>query len=151
LQLQATLARHRPLIAQILSQAERRVLQGAPVPAGEKIVSLFEPHADIIVKGGRGAQYGHKLNLTAGRSGLILDLVIEDGNPSDSERFLPMLDRHIAFYGRPPRQAAADGGSMPVSTTSAGPKPAASAIWPSTKRPASPSRTWSKAAGSTAS
>jgi len=43
-------------------------------------------------------------------SGLILDLIIEDGNPSDSERFLPMLDRHIAFYGRPPRQAAADGG-----------------------------------------
>ncbi|HXY77907.1 MAG TPA: ISNCY family transposase [Candidatus Acidoferrales bacterium] len=110
LQLQAALARHRPLIAQIISQAERRVLQGAPVPADEKIVSLFEPHADIIVKGGRGAQYGHKLNLTAGRSGLILDLVIEDGNPSDSERFLPMLDRHIAFYGRPPRQAAADGG-----------------------------------------
>jgi transposase, IS5 family len=110
LQLQATLARRRPLIAQIISQAERRVLQGAPVPAGEKIVSLFEPHADIIVKGGRGAQYGHKLNLTAGRSGLILDLIIEDGNPSDSERFLPMLDRHIAFYGCPPRQAAADGG-----------------------------------------
>jgi IS5 family transposase len=78
--------------------------------AGEKIFSLFEPHADIIVKGGRGAQYGHKLNLTAGRSGLILDLIIEDGNPADSERFLPMLDPHIAFYGRPPRQAAADGG-----------------------------------------
>jgi IS5 family transposase len=110
LQLRAALARHRPLIAQIISQAERRVLQGAPVPADEKIVSLFEPHADIIVKGGRGGQYGHKLNLTAGRSGLILDLIIEDGNPSDSERFLPMLDRHITFYGRPPRQAAADGG-----------------------------------------
>jgi IS5 family transposase len=107
---QAAFARHRPLIGQIISQAERRVLQGEAVPAGEKIVSLFEPHADIIVKGGRGAQYGHKLNLTTGRSGLILDLVVEDGNPSDSERFLPMLDRHIAFYGRPPRQAAADGG-----------------------------------------
>jgi hypothetical protein len=26
--------------------------------------SLFEPHADIIVKGGREVQYGHKLNLT---------------------------------------------------------------------------------------
>jgi IS5 family transposase len=29
---------------------------------------------------------------------LILDLVIEPGNPADSERFLPMLKRHIAFY-----------------------------------------------------
>jgi transposase, IS5 family len=78
--------------------------------ANEKIVSLFEPHADIIVKGGRDVQYGHKLNLTTSRSGLILDLVIEAGNPADSERFLPMLKRHIAFYGEAPRQTAADGG-----------------------------------------
>lgn len=83
---------------------------GDPVPAGEKLVSLFEPHADIIVKGSRDVDYGHKLNLTTGRSGLILDLVIEAGNPTDSERLLPMLERHIAFYGEPPRQAAADGG-----------------------------------------
>jgi IS5 family transposase len=55
-------------------------------------------------------QYGHKLNLSTGRSGLILDLVIEPGNPADSERFLPMLKRHIAFYGEAPRQTAADGG-----------------------------------------
>ncbi|MDX0198033.1 transposase, partial [Sinorhizobium meliloti] len=44
------------------------------------------------------------------RSGLILDLVIEAGNPADSERLLPLLGRHIAFYGEAPRQAAADGG-----------------------------------------
>ena len=86
------------------------MLAGEPVPAGEKLVSLFEPHADIIVKGSRDTEYGHKLNLMTGRSGMILDLVIEAGNPADSDRLLPMLKRHIAFYGRAPRQAAADGG-----------------------------------------
>ena len=101
---------YRPLIERIIAQAERRVLQGEAIPANDKIVSLFEPHADIIVKGGREVQYGHKLNLTTGRSGLILDLVIEAGNPADSERFLPMLNRHIGFYGEAPRQTAADGG-----------------------------------------
>ena len=35
---------------------------------------------------------------------MILDVVIEAGNPADSERFLPMLERHIAFYGEAPRQ-----------------------------------------------
>ena len=35
--------------------------------------------------------------------------MIETGNPADSERFVPMLDRHIAIYGSAPRQAAADG------------------------------------------
>jgi len=101
---------YRPLIEGIIKQSERRVLAGELVPAGEKLVSLFEPHADIIVKGSRGTEYGHKLNLTTGRSGMILDLVIEAGNPADSDRLLPMLERHIAFYGRTPRQAAADGG-----------------------------------------
>ena len=41
---------------------------------------------------------------------MILDLVVEAGNPADSERFLPMLKRHVGFYGEAPRQAAADGG-----------------------------------------
>jgi len=99
-----------PLIARIIAQSERRVLNGEAVPAGEKLVSLFELHADIIVKGGRQVQYGHKLNLATGKSGLILDLVIEAGNPADAECFLPMLDRHIARAGTPPRQTAADGG-----------------------------------------
>ena len=107
---QAKASHYRPLIERIIGQSERRVLEGEQVPACEKLVSLFEPHADIIVKGGRDTNYGHKLNLVTGRSGLILDVVIEAGNPADSERLLPMLERHIAFFGQAPRQAAADGG-----------------------------------------
>jgi IS5 family transposase len=107
---QGEFSHYRPLIERIIWQAERRVICGEAVAAGDKIVSLFEPHADIIVKGSRNVEYGHKLNLTTGRSGMVLDLVIEAGNPADSERFLPMLDRHIDFYGEAPQQAAADGG-----------------------------------------
>ena len=107
---QAEVRHYQPLVEQIIAQSARRVLAGEPVPAGEKLVSLFEPHADIIVKGSRDVDYGHKLNLTTGKSGLILDLVIEAGNPADRERLLPMLKRHIALYGKAPRQAAADGG-----------------------------------------
>jgi IS5 family transposase len=106
---QAEVRHYQPLIERIIAQSERRVLRGETVPVQEKLVSLFETHADIILKGGREPCYGHKLNLTSGRSGLILDLVIEAGNPADSERFAPMLDRHIAFYGGAPRQAVADG------------------------------------------
>src|SRR5438128_9001001 len=101
---------YQPLIERILAQSQRRVLDGQAVPAGEKLVSLFEPHADIIVKGARGVQYGHKLNLVTGHSGLILDVVVEPGNPADAERFLPMLERQIDRCGVPPRQVAADGG-----------------------------------------
>jgi IS5 family transposase len=106
---QGQMRHYQPLIERIIAQSERRVLRGEAVPAREKLVSLFETHADIILKGSREPCYGHKLNLTSGRSGLILDLVIETGNPADSDRFVPMLDRHIAIYGSAPRQAAADG------------------------------------------
>ena len=107
---QAKARHYRPLIECVIAQSERRVLAGEAVAAADKLVSLFEPHADIIVKGRRDVDYGHKLNLTTGRSGMILDLVVEAGNPADSERLLPMLDRHIVAYGRAPRQMAADGG-----------------------------------------
>jgi transposase, IS5 family len=99
-----------PVIERIITQAERRVLAGEAVPSGEKLVSLFETHADIIVKGDREVHYGHKLNLTTGKSGLILDVVVEAGNPADAERFLPMLERHIARQGTVPRQTVSDGG-----------------------------------------
>ena len=35
---------------------------------------------------------------------MILDVVIEAGNPADAERELPMLERQIDIYGRPPRR-----------------------------------------------
>jgi transposase, IS5 family len=101
---------YQPLIERILAQSERRVLDGLAVPAGENLVSQFEPHAYIIVKGAGDVRYGHKLNLATGKSGLILDVVVEAGNPVDAERFLPMLDRQIACCGVAPRQIAADGG-----------------------------------------
>jgi len=100
----------RGLIERVIDQTERRVFKDEKVPAQEKLFSLFEAHTDIIVKGSRDIQYGHKLNLMTGQSGLVLDVVIEDGNPADTERFIPMLERHIQHYGKVPRQVAADGG-----------------------------------------
>ena len=93
----------------VIDQCERRVLLEQAVRADEKIFSLFEEHTDIIIKGSRGIQYGHKLNLSSGPSGLILDVVIESGNSADSERFIPMLERHIEHYGCVPKQMAVDG------------------------------------------
>jgi len=46
-----TLDQYSPLVEQVVSQTTRRVLQGAQVPAREKVVSLFEPHTAIIRKG----------------------------------------------------------------------------------------------------
>jgi IS5 family transposase len=95
---------------QVLQQTYRRVLHQERVPADEKLVSIFETHTDIIVKDRRDVLYGHKVSLATGRSSMILDCVIEEGNTADSALFLPCLDRLKTLYGEYPRQVTADGG-----------------------------------------
>jgi len=94
----------------VLDQTERRVLRGESVPAEQKIVSLFEPHTDIIVKARRETLYGHKIFLSGGASGLITDCVIAEGNPADATMAIPMLRRQQRILGRVPEQAVFDGG-----------------------------------------
>jgi len=98
------------LSRQVIDQTERRVLKGEKVPAAEKIVSIFEPHTDIIVKDRRETYYGHKVCLCVGVSNLITDCVITEGNPADSELTLSMLDRQREIYGRYPLKVSLDGG-----------------------------------------
>jgi IS5 family transposase len=80
------------------------------VPNAEKIFSIFEDHTDIIVKGGREVEFGHKVNLAGGRSNLILDCRILDGNPADATIYGDVIDRIYANYGIVPRDLVTDGG-----------------------------------------
>lgn len=98
------------LAERVISQTHRRVLLREQVPAGEKVFSIFEPHTDVIVKDRREALYGHKICLTSGASGLVTDVIVEEGNPADSTLAVKMIERHRAQYGRVPRQVSLDGG-----------------------------------------
>src|ERR671933_371765 len=62
-----------PRLEQVIRQTVRRVLGGETVPAGEKIVSLFEPHTRIIVrhKAGKPVEFGRKLWLEEVEGGII--------------------------------------------------------------------------------
>lgn len=95
---------------QVIDQTRRRIIDGETVPAQEKIVSIFETHTDIIIKKNREVLFGHKICLTGGKSSMILDATIEDGNPNDSSMVERTIERQIEIYGRPPRQASFDGG-----------------------------------------
>jgi transposase, IS5 family len=99
-----------PLIDRVVQQTTRRVLNGESVPSCEKIVSIFEPHTDVIVKDRRDTFYGHKVCLTTGASGMVVDLVVEEGNPADSTLASRMVERVKGIFGKAPRQATFDGG-----------------------------------------
>lgn len=98
------------LANRVVSQAERRVLRGETVPASEKIVSIFEPHTDIIIKDNRETQFGHKICLSTGTSGVITDLVVEEGNPADCTLAVGAITRIKSLFGKVPSQVAFDGG-----------------------------------------
>lgn len=99
----------RNLMSRVFEQTVRRVLGGESVPVADKIVSLFEPHTDIIRKDRRDTYYGHKLCLTTGSSGLILDMQVLDGNPSDSTLAVDAVRRVGSVLGKAPLQASFDG------------------------------------------
>jgi len=110
MQLVSELRHYIDLTGRVLDQTRRRVFFREKVPATEKVVSLFETHTDIIRKDRRETYYGHKLCLTTGRSGLVLDCVVLDGNPNDASLAVDMVKRQQQLYGRVPRQVAFDGG-----------------------------------------
>ena len=104
-----TVEHYRYLLQRVLDQTQRRVYSDEKVPASEKIVSLFEAHSDIIVKGEREILYGHKINLATQEDGFITYLNIETGNPSDSALYLPVLLACDSDYECKPTNVVADG------------------------------------------
>jgi transposase, IS5 family len=97
------------LLTKVIDQADRRVFKNEKVPASEKIVSFFEEHTDIIVKGKRDTEYGHKVFLSGGTSTMILGCLILRGNPADADQYQALLEQHKQQYGRMPRQVTVDG------------------------------------------
>lgn len=105
-----TLETFMPRIEQIIQQTQQRVLEGQSVPASDKLVSLFEPHTDIIrrQKLHKPTEFGHKIWLDEVESGIVSDYRILEGNPPDHDQWQPSLDHHVKQFGRPPTQASAD-------------------------------------------
>lgn len=101
---------YQSLMLKVVDQTQRRVINEEKIPASEKIVSIFEEHTDIIIKGRRDIQYGHKVNLSTEVNGFITHFSIESGNPGDKNLFLPVLDAHKANYGCLPSSTICDGG-----------------------------------------
>lgn len=112
----ATIARQMahwlPLVEQVIDQATRRVLQGEQVAVADKIVSLFEPHTDIIRRGkpGQPTEFGHKVWVDEVDGGIVSSYRVLEGNPNDQRQWQPSLARHQALFDHPPDQMSGDRG-----------------------------------------
>jgi len=93
-----------------IDQCERRVLKGEKVPSSEKIVSIFEEHTDIIKRGKSKCptEFGHKILVSSGKSGIITQYDVFRGNPGDNAMLSDTLLIHEKQYGRVPDNLCAD-------------------------------------------
>jgi len=106
------LERFEGLVGRVVSQARRRILQGESVPAAEKVVSIFEPHAAIVRRGkvGRDTEYGRKVWIDEVEGGIVGGYRVLEGNPRDEGQLEPALEGHRRLFGRAPDLVAADRG-----------------------------------------
>jgi IS5 family transposase len=100
-----------PLVQQVLRQTKARIFAGDTHSEG-KIVSVFEPSTEVIRKGksGKPAEFGKLIKLQEAENQIVIDYVVYDRRPSDSELLIPALEAHEAKLGRIPRLIAADAG-----------------------------------------
>ena len=84
------------------------------VSAQAKLVSLFEPHTQIICRGKappHDTEFGHKVNYAEVEHGFISDWqVIAVGNPPDDQLLPAVLSAHRRRFGRAPHLLAGDAG-----------------------------------------
>jgi transposase, IS5 family len=113
IQLAESLAHYVPLVHQVMGQTTRRVLEGRPVAARDKLVSLFEPHTAIIQRGKSApneTEFGRKLWYSEVDGGLISEYRILPGNPPEAAQWAGSLQHHRKVFGHPPELATADRG-----------------------------------------
>jgi len=99
-----------PLAEKVIDQCRRRVFEGEEVPAHEKVVSIFEEHTDIIMRGKTQSptEFGHKVVISTGASGIVTQYKVCEGNPSDGDMVGEILDKHVSIFGDAPDAFAGD-------------------------------------------
>jgi IS5 family transposase len=94
----------------IYKNAYQFQIEGKKIENEDKIFSIYEEHTDILVKGIRDIVFGHKVNLSSGKSNLILTCEIVKGNPKDSQLFLDPIIEIKEEYKKEIKSIVTDGG-----------------------------------------
>ena len=98
-----------PRVKQVMRQTRARIIKGNTHLAG-KIVSLFEPHTEIIRKGkaAKPTEFGKMIKIQEAEGQIITHYQVYDERPNDVDLLIPALEVHRQRLGRAPRLATAD-------------------------------------------
>src|SRR5262245_38986494 len=99
------------LLRRVVAQTRARVLRGDTRFPG-KVVSLFEPHTEIIRKGklAKPTEFGRLVKIQEAEAQFITDYAVCERGQAERTLWTPALDRHIELFDHAPQLAVADGG-----------------------------------------
>jgi IS5 family transposase len=95
----------------VIRQTKVRIFGGV-TKSPEKIVSLFEPHTEIIRKGkaGKPNEFGKLVQLQEAENQIITHYEVWEERMADQRLLIPAVETHQRKLGRVPRLVAADAG-----------------------------------------
>lgn len=98
-------------VRQVIRQAKVRVFEGITQLPG-KIVSLFEPHTEIIRKGkaSKPTEFGKMVQVQEAENQIITHYEVFEERPSDRDLLPDSVQEHERIPGRLPSLVAADAG-----------------------------------------
>jgi len=104
------LEHYEALARRVVRQARARVLEGRPVPNEEKILSVFEPHTELIKRGkaGKMFEYGHMIQIQQVRGCFITAYEVFPKKPNESKLLPTAVENHVQLFGTPPIELSAD-------------------------------------------
>jgi hypothetical protein len=97
-------------LAVVLESCKARVMQDRKVPVAEKVLSVSDPDAGFIAKGGREPVVGYKPQLGRTGAGFVVALLVPQGNAADSTQLVPMFEQTVARTGVVPSIVSTDDG-----------------------------------------
>ncbi len=100
-----------PLVEKVMTQTKERVWGGNCHVEG-KVLSLFEPHTEVIRKGKahKPNEFGRLVRIDEVENGIVSGYQVLPGNPDDTTAWMPALEQQQACFGRAPQMATADRG-----------------------------------------
>jgi transposase, IS5 family len=106
---QAYLERMIPLVRQVMQQTRERIFKGNTHVPG-KLVSLFEPHTEVIRKGkaAKPTEFGKMVKIQEAERQIVTHYEVYDTRPSDCDLLLPAIALHEQLLGRTPYLVTAD-------------------------------------------
>jgi IS5 family transposase len=98
-----------PRVRQVMHQTRERLFKGNTHAPG-KLVSLFEPHTEVIRKGkaSKPTEFGKMVKIQEAEGQIVIHYEVYEERPSDADLLLPAIALHEQLLGRKPYLVTAD-------------------------------------------